>query len=61
MGLYSRCYAVLLLTTAVAAPVVGFVTSDRGYVTWDHTTTNQHGEVVMTYRSTGITLRRTPL
>jgi len=31
---------------------------DRGYVTWDHTTLNQHGEVVMTFRSTGISLRR---
>lgn len=31
---------------------------DRGYVTWDHTTRNQHGETVMTFRSTGILLRR---
>ncbi len=31
---------------------------DRGYVVWDHTTTNQMGEVVMTFRSTGISLRR---
>lgn len=31
---------------------------DRGYVTWDHTTRNQHGEVVMTFRSTGILMRR---
>lgn len=34
---------------------------DRGYVTWDHTTTNQRGEVVMTFRSVGISLRREPL
>lgn len=34
---------------------------DRGYVTWDHTTRNQDDEVVMTFRSTGISLRRTPL
>jgi acyl dehydratase len=27
---------------------------DRGYVVWDHTTRNQHGETVMTFRSTGI-------
>lgn len=27
---------------------------DRGYVLWDHTTRNQDGEVVMTFRSTGI-------
>ena len=31
---------------------------DRGYVTWDHTTRNQRDEVVMTFRSTGIALRR---
>ena len=31
---------------------------DRGYVTWDHTTLNQKGEAVMTFRSTGISLRR---
>ena len=31
---------------------------DRGYVTFDHATRNQHGETVMTYRSTGIVLRR---
>ena len=31
---------------------------DRGYVTFDHATRNQHGETVMTYRSTGIMLRR---
>lgn len=31
---------------------------DRGYVVWDHTTRNQHGETVMTWRSTGIMLRR---
>jgi acyl dehydratase len=30
---------------------------DRGYVTWDHTTRNQRGETVMTFRSTGILLR----
>lgn len=34
---------------------------DRGYVTWDQTTSNQFGEVVMTYRSVGISLRRDPL
>lgn len=31
---------------------------DRGYVLWDHTTTNQNDEIVMTFRSTGISLRR---
>ena len=31
---------------------------DRGYVVWDHTTRNQHGETVMTFRSTGIVMRR---
>ena len=31
---------------------------DRGYVTWDHFTRNQNGEVVMSFRSTGINLRR---
>jgi acyl dehydratase len=31
---------------------------DRGYVVWDHTTRNQNGEQVMTFRSTGILLRR---
>ena len=31
---------------------------DRGYLTWDHTTTNQDGEVVMTFRSTGVMIRR---
>lgn len=31
---------------------------DRGYIVWDHTTRNQHGEPVMTFRSTGILLRR---
>lgn len=31
---------------------------DRGYVTFDHTTRNQHDEAVMTWRSTGILLRR---
>jgi acyl dehydratase len=31
---------------------------DRGYVVWDHTTRNQHGETVMTFRSTGIMMRR---
>ena len=34
---------------------------DRGYVIWDHTTLNQRGETVMTYRSTGISLRREPV
>ena len=32
--------------------------SDRGYVVWDHTTRNQHGETVMTFRSTNIVMRR---
>jgi acyl dehydratase len=32
--------------------------TDRGYVTWDHTTLNQADETVMTFRSTGIALRR---
>jgi acyl dehydratase len=31
---------------------------DRGYVTWEHTTRNQRGETVMTFRSTGILLCR---
>ena len=31
---------------------------DRGYVVWDHTTRNQDGETVMTFRSTGILMRR---
>lgn len=31
---------------------------DRGYVTWDHTTLNQDGEPVMTFRSTVILMRR---
>jgi acyl dehydratase len=31
---------------------------DRGYVVWDHTTRNQRGETVMTFRSTGILKRR---
>lgn len=31
---------------------------DRGYIVWDHTTRNQHGETVMTFRSTGILMRR---
>jgi acyl dehydratase len=31
---------------------------DRGYVVWDHTTRNQHGETVMTFRSTNILMRR---
>lgn len=34
---------------------------DRGYITWDHSTRNQKGEVVMTFRSVGIMLRREPL
>lgn len=34
---------------------------DRGYVVWDHTVTNQTGEVVMSFRSTGISLRRVQL
>ncbi|MEM1161477.1 MAG: MaoC family dehydratase [Pseudomonadota bacterium] len=33
---------------------------DRGYVTWDHSTRNQKGEVVMTFRSAGICMRREP-
>lgn len=32
--------------------------ADRGYVVWDHTVRNQHGETVMTFRSTSILLRR---
>lgn len=31
---------------------------DRGYVVWDHTTANQNGETVLTFRSTGISLLR---
>jgi acyl dehydratase len=31
---------------------------DRGYIVWDHTTTNQNGETVLTFRSTGISLLR---
>ena len=31
---------------------------DRGYVVWDHATLNQHGETVMTFRSTNILMRR---
>ena len=34
---------------------------DRGYVLWDHTTRNQNGEIVLTVRSTGISLRREPI
>lgn len=34
---------------------------DRGYVTWEHRTYNQRDEMVMSFRSTGISLRRTPL
>ena len=34
---------------------------DRGYVTWDHFARNQHGEVVMSYRSVGISRRREPV
>ncbi len=34
---------------------------DRGYVTWDHFTRNQKDEIVMSYRSVGISLRRHPL
>lgn len=34
---------------------------DRGYVVWDHTTLNQNGKAVMSFRSTGISLRRNPL
>ena len=32
---------------------------DRGYVLWDHIITNQNGERVASFRSTGISLRRT--
>ncbi len=32
--------------------------ADRGYLVWDHTVTNQSNEPVLTYRSTGISLRR---
>ena len=35
--------------------------ADRGYVTWDHTTLNQHGAPVMTFRSTGIMKTRAAL
>lgn len=48
-------------TLSVEVEVVECVASrkgDRGYVTWDHSTRNQRGEVVMTFRSTGILLRR---
>ncbi|MEM7188248.1 MAG: MaoC family dehydratase [Pseudomonadota bacterium] len=31
--------------------------NDRGYVLWDHSTRNQNGEVVMTFRSAGICLK----
>lgn len=31
---------------------------DRGYVVWDHTTRNQDGETVMTFRSTNILMSR---
>ncbi|MEO1494085.1 MAG: MaoC family dehydratase [Pseudomonadota bacterium] len=31
---------------------------DRGYVVWDHTCLNQADEPVLTFRSTGISLRR---
>lgn len=34
---------------------------DRGYVVWDHTTRNQHGDIVMTFRSTNILMRRQSL
>lgn len=34
--------------------------ADRGYVLWDHTVTNQMGQTVCTFRSTGISLRREP-
>ena len=33
---------------------------DRGYVLWDHFISNQHGEQVASFRSTGISLKRTP-
>jgi acyl dehydratase len=48
-------------TLVVELEVVGTTPSrkgDRGYVTWDHTTRNQHGEPVMTFRSTVILMRR---
>ena len=32
--------------------------ADQGYVVWDHTTRNQDGQTVMTFRSTGISARR---
>lgn len=32
--------------------------ADQGYIVWDHTTRNQDGETVLTFRSTGITARR---
>lgn len=34
---------------------------DRGYVTWDHFTRNQSDEIVLSYRSVGICLRRDPI
>ena len=33
---------------------------DRGYVVWDHVVTNQDGETVASFRSTGINLKRAP-
>ena len=34
--------------------------ADRGYVRWSHVTRNQDGEEVMSFRSTGISLKRSP-
>ena len=32
--------------------------ADQGYILWDHTTRNQNGETVLTFRSTGIMARQ---
>lgn len=45
----------------VAAVKPSTTRGDRGYVTWENTTRNQDGEVVMSYRSIGVCLRRDPL
>ena len=51
----------LQVTFQVVAVRASTKRNDRGYVTWDHATQNQHGETVLTFRSAGINLRRTPL
>ena len=48
----------LSLTYEVAAVRPSHSKPDRGTVTFDHTLTNQHGEVVMTYRAHVILARR---